>query len=201
MAMQERSETILQTIDSYLVVQASKLMNLYTRQQYGLGDTLEVDELTQRVRIKLWKILEKKEISNLYPYVRRTVYNEFIDMKRQQKPVWPLSEESEMIEGDADPAYDFMQKIESTLFLHSIARMILTLPPRQRQSMLCMLHDRLNEMAQLQAVFHNYNMDLEAALWPTDKAEKRLLIASLSVARQKLAKKRKNAAKKRRFDR
>ncbi len=194
--MKEGSETILQTIDSYLVVQASKLMNLYTGYRYGSGDTLEIDELTQRVRIKLWKILEKKEISNLYPYVRRTVYNEFIDMKRQQKLVWPLSEESELIEGDADPASEFIQKIESTLFMHSIARLVLSLPPRQRQSMLCMLHDRMNEMAQLQAVFYNYDIDLEAELWPTDKTEKRLLIASLSVARQKLAQKRRHAAKK-----
>ncbi len=201
MAMKEGSETILRTIDSYLVVQASKLMHLYTGYKYGAGDTLEVDELIQRVRIKLWRILEKKEISNLYPYVRRTVYNEFIDMKRQQKPVWPLSEESEQLEGAADPASEFLQKIESTLFLHSIARMVLALPPRQRQSMLCMLHDRLNEMGQLQTVFYSYNINLEAELWPTDKTEKRLLIASLSVARQKLAQKRRNAVKKRHFDR
>lgn len=199
--MKEHSETILQMIDSYLVVQANKLMNLYTRYKYGSADTLEVDELIQRVRIKLWKILEKKEINNLYPYVRRTVYNEFIDMKRQQKLVWPLSEESEQIEGADDPASEFIQKIESTLFLHSIARMVLALPPRQRQSMLCMLHDRLNEMAQLQAVFYKYDIDLEAELWPTDKTEKRLLVASLSVARQKLAQKRRNAAKKHHLER
>ena len=198
--MKEHSETILQTIDSYLVAQASKLVSLYTKHNYGWQDTLEIDELIQRVRIKLWRILEKKEIDNLFPYVRRAVYNEFIDMKRQQKVVWPLSEESEQLEGAADPAYEFIQNIERTLFLHSIARMVLALPPRQRQSMLCMLHDRLNEMAQLQTVFDIYHINLEAELWPTDKIEKRLLIASLSVARQKLAQKRRNAVKKQQIE-
>lgn len=192
--MQERSETILQTIDSYLVVQASKLMRLYIRSEYGSKDTLEVDELIQRSRIKLWRMLEKKEIVNLYPYVRRIIYNEFIDMNRQKKSVWPLSEESEQLEGAADPAREFIQKIESALFLHSIAHMVLALPPRQRQSMLCVLHDHMDEMAHLRDVFCSYDIDLEAVHWPTDKMEKRLLVASLSVARQKLTQKRRNAS-------
>ncbi len=194
--MKESSETILRAIDSYLVFQANKLMHLYAGRKYGLDDAMEVDELIQRSRIKLWRILEKKEIVHLYTYVRRVVYSEFIDMKRQQKQVWRLSEESDQLEGAADPAREFMQKVENALFMHSVARMVLALPPRQRQSVLCLLHDHIDEMAQLQAVFCSYHIDLEAARWPVDKKEKRLLIASLSVARQKLAQKRRNSSKK-----
>ncbi len=194
--MKVPSETILKTIDGYLVGQAGKLMNLYVRHEYGLGDTMETDELIQRSRIKLWKILEKKEITHLYSYVRRVIYSEFIDMKRQEKPVWPLSEECDQLEGEPDPAQEFVEEIDSTLFLHSIARMVLALPPRQQQSIICLLHDHIDEVAQLQTVFYAYDIDLEAARWPTDKRQKRLLVASLSVARQKLAQKRRNASKK-----
>jgi len=188
--MTERNETILQAVDSYLVFQANKLMKLYVGHEYRMAYALDVDELTQRARIKLWKILEKKEITHLYIYVRRIVYSEFIDMKRQQKPVWRLSEESDQLEGAADPAYEFLQKSESAFFLHSIAHMVLALPPRQRESMLCLLHEYIDDAAQLRAVFCAYHVDLETACWPVDKKEKRLLVASLSVARHKLAQKR-----------
>ncbi|GAC1661770.1 MAG: hypothetical protein PVS3B1_37350 [Ktedonobacteraceae bacterium] len=199
--MKKRSETVLQDIDGYLVVQAGKLVSLYGRHNYEVENALEIDELVQRSRIKLWKVLEKKEITCPYPYVRRVVHSEFIDMKRQQKPWWRFSEESEQLEGGTDPEREFMQQTESTILLHSIARMVQALPPRQRLAMLCLLHEYVDDVAQLQAVFCIYNMDLEAAHWPIDKAEKRLLIASLSVARQKMARERKSAPKKYRLER
>src|ERR1700692_706257 len=107
--MKERSEAILREIDGYVIVQAHKLIDLHTGRKYEWAHTLDVDELAQRARIKLWKMLEKNDIVHIYSYVRHMVYSEFIDMQRQQKHFLPLFiEESEQLESSADPANEFI---------------------------------------------------------------------------------------------
>jgi RNA polymerase sigma factor (sigma-70 family) len=193
MAMEVKSEAILQDIDDYVIGQAYKLMKLYLPYEYTTPDTLEVDELVQRVRIKLWKMLEKDQILHPYSYVKRIVYNEFIDMKRQQKRLLALPiEEHDRLESLTDPANAFMQRVENALLLHSIAQMVASLPPRQRLAMACLLRDYMDDIVPLQTIFKMYGIDVEAAHWPTERAEKRLLLASLSVARQKFAQSRSN---------
>jgi len=191
--MKERSEAILRDVDGYVIMQAHKLIDLHVRRRYEWTNTLDVDELAQRARIKLWKALERNnDIVHLYSYIRHIVYSEFIDMQRQQKHYLPLFiEESDLLESSADPASEFMQRVENATFLHSVARAVVALPPRQRLAMLCMLRDRVDDLVQLRAIFRLYNIDVDAARWPSEKAERRLLLASLSVARQKLAKERK----------
>jgi DNA-directed RNA polymerase specialized sigma24 family protein len=191
MILEAKSEAILQDVDEYIICQAYKLLSLYLQYEYRTPDTLEVDELAQRVRIKLWKILEKEQILHPYSYVKRIVYSEFIDMKRQQKRLLALPiEENEQIESPNDPANEFMQQVDNALLLHSIAQMVASLPRRQREAMACLLRDYMDDIAQLQSIFKMYGIDVEAARWPTEKAEKRLLLASLSVARQKLVKRK-----------
>jgi DNA-directed RNA polymerase specialized sigma24 family protein len=191
--MKERSEAILREIDGYVVVQAHRLIDLHMRRRYERADILDVDELAQRSRIKLWKTLEKNnDIVHLYSYVRHIVYSEFIDMQRQQKHFLPLFiEENDLLESSSDPANEFIQRMENVQFFHKVARAVAALPPRQRLAMLCMLRDRVDDIVQLRAIFHLYNIDVDAARWPSEKAERRLLLASLSVARQKLARERK----------
>jgi hypothetical protein len=66
--------------------------------------------------------------------------------------------------------------------------MVVSLPPRQRLAMACLLRDYMDDIVQMEAIFKMYGIDVGAARWPSGKAEKRLLLASLSVARQKLVK-------------
>jgi DNA-directed RNA polymerase specialized sigma24 family protein len=187
--MKEQCEAILTDIDEYVIGQSYKLMYLYVSSEYRTPDQLEVDELAQRVRIKLWKMLEKDQIHHPYSYVKRIVYSEFIDMKRQQKRLLCLPiEEDDQLESPIDPANEFIQHIESALLLHSIARMVVGLPPRQRLAMACLLRDYMDDIVQMEAIFKMYGIDIESARWPSEKAAKRLLLASLSVARQKLVK-------------
>ncbi len=187
--MKEQCEAILHDIDDYVIGQSYKLMYLYLSSEYRTPDQLEVDELAQRVRIKLWKMLERDQIHHPYSYVKRIVYSEFIDMKRQQKRLLCSSiEENDQLESPIDPANEFIQRIESALLLHSIARMVKGLPPRQRLAMACLVRDYMDDIAHLDAIFKMYGIDVSSARWPSEKAEKRLLLASLSVARQKLLK-------------
>jgi hypothetical protein len=191
MTIKERNETILQDIDEYILTQAGKLMQLYMGKEHKAIDKLEIDELAQRSRIKLWKTLGKIEIFHLYPYVRRIVYSEFIDMKRQQKRTLPLPiDENEQPISPNDPEAEFLQHGDTVLLLHTIARMITSLPPRQRLAMLCLLHDQVDDLAQCQTIFRAYGIDVESTCWPTEKEQRQLLLASLSVARQKFKKKR-----------
>src|SRR6266700_4763939 len=86
----ENNETILESIDGYIVIQARRLIYRLHTSSYGDVSEIEVDELAQRARIKLWHMLNRGLIHRPYPYVRRIIYSEFIDMKRQQKPALPL---------------------------------------------------------------------------------------------------------------
>jgi len=191
MTIKERNETILREIDGYILTQAGRLMQLYMGKGHMAIDKLEIDELAQRNRIKLWKMLEKIEILHLYPYVRRIVYSEFIDMKRQQKQTLPLPiDENEQPVSPNDPEKEFLQHGDTVLLLHTIARMIADLPPRQRLAMLCLLHDQVDDLAQCQTIFLAYDIDVESTCWPTEKEQRQLLLASLSIARHKLKKKR-----------
>jgi len=76
---------------------------------------LDADELAQMVRIKLWHVLEDREVVYLKHYIRRIVNSEFIDMMRRRKPTQPLPEDADgeintgkiiaaASEGIADPA-------------------------------------------------------------------------------------------------
>lgn len=189
MAIEESNELILQNIDGFILTQAAKLIQLYLSKERAAIDKLSIDELAQRARIKLWRTLEKNTILHLYPYVRRIVYSEFIDMKRQEKQTLPLPvDENEQPISPNDPEEEFLQHGDAILFLHTIARRITGLPPRQRQAMLCLLHDQVDDLAQCQSIFLAYGIDIASTCWPIEKQQKQILRASLSVARQKLKK-------------
>src|SRR4051812_44128279 len=89
-------EEVLMQYDGFIVA--------VVREHIGMDPTLiraavrdlEIDELIQMVRIKLWHALERKEITYPKAYIRRIVYSEIVDMTRRQKrPVQPLPEDEE----------------------------------------------------------------------------------------------------------
>jgi RNA polymerase sigma factor (sigma-70 family) len=181
-------ETMLESLDRYIVMQAKKLLYRSHASSYRYID-LEVDELAQRVRIKLWNMLKKGPIHRPYPYVRRIIYSEFIDIKRQRKPLLSLNIEEE---GDhqpqtaRDPADEIMQEMEDVALQQRIVHMVVELPPRQQLAMICFLRDVVDDPAQLSLAFCKYHIDITDMQWPRQKAERQLLRASLTVARHKL---------------
>src|SRR5947207_965351 len=56
---------------------------------------LEVDEIAQRVLIKLWQALSRESIERPKAYIMTMVRNELNTMRRERKPTLPLSVDEE----------------------------------------------------------------------------------------------------------
>ncbi len=186
----------LNHFDGYIVSQAHRLGRCYSRYIHPAVLDLELDEVIQRVRIKLWQALEKREIHYPYAYIKLIIQSEFIDMKRRKKPYlsWSIDEELTQAEVEiaaqhmADPAETMMQQVDASTCLKEMIQAILTLPPRQQYAMICSLKERVDDLKQLTEAFKVYKVDIQAMQWPTGKAEKQLLYASLAPAKKTLAK-------------
>ena len=196
----ESSEAILKRFDWYIGVQSKRVVRHYPALAPQAVVDLEIDELMQRVRIKFWRALERGPI--LYPrnYIKRIIRSEIIDMGRQRKPSVPLpTDEDEqrrfwemsgfLISDDHDPADEVEQQMESSALLERAIPLVLSLPPRQRLAMMCALQEKVDDLMQLVDGFKDYHTDIETLRWPTEQHEKRVLQASLVVARQTIARK------------
>ena len=182
--MSQTNEMILAEVEGYIVVQVKKL--LYGQQNFKYEDlhNFEVDELAQRVRIKFWKTLEKGLVSHPYSYVKRIVYSEFIDMKRQQKRTLALPiDDEEVIDfahGMPDPAEEVIEQIEFHLFLQRIVRLVLKLPARQQLAMICWIWEKVDDTTQLRSILIGCGFDIARMKLPSARAERHAMLASLS---------------------
>jgi len=157
----------------------------------------EIEDLIQKVRIKLWLTLQRKLINNLKAYVRCIVFTEAIDMVRQYRSTLslPLDEDGELYhgsliygqsEGTQDPSYEIEQAEELDDAVQNIFEAIVRLPPRQQQAMICSLKDQIDDVCPIIDALRDRLIDVDKANWPEEKNELQSLRASLSVARKKL---------------
>jgi DNA-directed RNA polymerase specialized sigma24 family protein len=189
---------ILRRLDGYIVSQVHRLGRYYSRDIHPAVLDLELDEVIQRVRIKLWQALEKRDIRYPYAYVKLIIQSEFIDMTRRQKPYLSLSIDEELTHAEveiaaaarhmADPAETVAQRMDASTCLKEMIQAVLALPPRQQYAMICSLKEHVDDLRQLIEAFKAYKMDIQAIQWPAGKAEKQLLHASLVPAKKTLAK-------------
>jgi DNA-directed RNA polymerase specialized sigma24 family protein len=195
----ESSEEILKRFDWYITVQTKRIVRLYPALAHQAVVDLEIDELMQRVRIKLWRTLEKRTILYPHNYIKRMIRNELIDMQRQKKPTLPLPTDEEeqwqfsettgiTLADTHDPADEVEQRMESSSLLEKTVPLVLRLPPRQRLAMMCSLKDRVDDLVQLVDSFKAHQTDIEKLSWPAEHYDRRVLQASLVVARRALAK-------------
>ncbi len=158
---------------------------------------LEVDELSQRIRIKLWESRQKRSITNPAAYIKMIAYTTAIDMIRHHRPIISLfSEEigdltlSDQLvaqnEGLQDPAYEIELGEIDPGFMKKLVDAILSLPSRQRQAVLYTLKNRQDDILPLIKAFRAQGIDIEALNQPEEERESYLLKASLSIARKKL---------------
>ncbi len=77
-----------------------------------------------------------------------------------------------------------MEKMD---FLNDLAAALSNLAPRQRRAMICMLLDKVDDPLPLKQALKSNHIDASGMCWPSNKAEKRLLQASLPAARRALA--------------
>jgi DNA-directed RNA polymerase specialized sigma24 family protein len=189
-------EMSLHHLDGYIVSQVQRLGRCYSRDFHPAVLDLELDEIVQRVRIKFWQALEKREIHYPYAYIKLIIQSEFIDMKRRKKPYQSLPIDEEFVQteieittpGITDPAEAMAQQMDTSVCLKELIQAVLALPPRQQYAVICTLKDRVDDLKQLTEAFRAYKMDIQAIQWPAAKAEKELLYASLAPAKKTLAK-------------
>jgi len=158
---------------------------------------LEIDEVTQLVRIKLWLGLQRCHIHCPKAYIRKTVGTTIIDRIRQRRKLCPLStnEDGEICQGDLliasgqgmrDPAYEFEAQETDPDMLTSLTNAVDALPRRQQYALICCLKDELDDTIVLLNSLHNPKVDPAKVHWPEEKADKQSLKASLSAVRKKL---------------
>jgi signal recognition particle subunit SEC65 len=192
----ETCEAILRRLDGYITSQVHRLGRCYSRDIHPAVLDLELDEIIQRVRIKLWQALEKRDIYYPCAYIKLIIQTELIDMKRRKKPYLLLSIDEELAHVEveiearrmADPAETMAQQIDASTCLKEMIQAVLALPPRQQYAMICSLKERVDDLRQLIEAFKAYMIDIQAIQWPAGKAEKQLLHASLVPAKKTLAK-------------
>jgi DNA-directed RNA polymerase specialized sigma24 family protein len=158
---------------------------------------MEVDEIVQNTRIKLWQALQRREIINIEAYVRCIVHTECVNMVRGRKPLFPLpiNEEGELYQGKVlvepgqgmqDPAYEFEYQEAFADWMMEVVDEVLALPQQQRHAMLSILIDWSSDVLPLAKVLIERGVDIEALYWPREKEELHKLKVSRSIARGKL---------------
>jgi RNA polymerase sigma factor (sigma-70 family) len=158
---------------------------------------LDIDELAQITRFKLWLALQKQDIRHMKAYIRRIVHNEAINMMRQYKPVEPLitSDEGELYQahvmiasGQAiqDPAEEIEQEEMLSSYSSKLTEAVPKLPPQQQRAMICALKDQIADILPLVDLFLPFGIDIENIHWPETEGELQSVRTSLSLARKKL---------------
>src|SRR5450755_493008 len=155
---------LLAGLDPFIIAEVGK-------RAYGLSEQKR-DEISQNVRIKLWRALEKRAI--LYPcaYVRTIVKNTFNDLGREcllPEPV-SLDEYGEvsrgsvlvnLSEGWENPEQVVEQREVMANWLEIASEAILLLPPRQQVAMVCSLFQHIDDVVQLKQVFELYEVPIK----------------------------------------
>jgi RNA polymerase sigma factor (sigma-70 family) len=191
-------EAFLEHYDSLIMTLARKMIARTTL--HPELHQLEIDDLAQTVRIKLWKTLQARQIMSPKPYIYAMIRSEYIrSIKcRQVTTLLPLDEEGELYQGQIiapstkdmqDPADELEQEESAAHLITNTVRAVMALPPRQQRAMLCALTDRVDDLILLTETFRQYHVDIETVRWPQEKAERHILNASLSIARRKLLEK------------
>ena len=191
-------EETLARHNSYIVALVGQMARQSSNLAHPAVFDLEVAEIVQRVRIKFWKALAVNHIEHHRAYIRRIVQNEFNDLSRKRKAPLPLifDDEGELYMGDtrvvesvgmADPADEFEESERLEELMDSALAAVAKLSPRQQRAMICELHEKIDASLQLIQAMRKYQIEMETLDWPADEADKKLLKASLSPARHKLA--------------
>jgi DNA-directed RNA polymerase specialized sigma24 family protein len=158
---------------------------------------LEIHELAQRSRIKLWRMLQTRHITHIKAYIRCIVYSESMDMIRRYKPNLPLpiDEEGELYQGKVlvalgegmhDPLFELENKEMAAEYIMYTVDVLRSLPHCQKQVMICSLRDQLDDVLTLTMAFKKFEIDIDTVRWPSKKKEVKNLKASLSTASKNL---------------
>jgi len=190
-----REEQLLAENDEYIVSLARK--KVPRDQTHPESVTDDIDELAQRIRIKLWLISLKQDITAVRAYIRQIAATTSVDMRREQKPTvaLPLNEEGECYQGqplftrrqeEQDPAWLLSQEESFNDCMEWMAEGVLELPTVQQQAMLHSLKKHIDNLFPFIELLQQRGADIEGATFPADEKGQRSHRTSLSVARRKM---------------
>jgi DNA-directed RNA polymerase specialized sigma24 family protein len=194
------AEDLLVQYDPYIVA-------LVSQQAYGSSNAarleagaMDLDDITQRIRIKFWTAVRTRRITHYKAYLRTIVLNEFHDIPRRRASPLPLrtDEDGELYMGDVvtvgseeadNPEDEYIEGENFRELLETVLPFISEMSPQQRRVLFCRIYEALGERLNDIESFRRCAIGCEVYTWPEDEQEKRLLQASLSAARKNLLKK------------
>jgi RNA polymerase sigma factor (sigma-70 family) len=192
-------DTVLEQLNPYLL---DLVRRKIPRQVVAEGQLdLEIDEIAQRVRIKLWQALRREDVHNPKAYIRSVVRTECVDFLRRSLKTTPLlqKENGEYYHEDVpdlsaemlDPA-DILEREEAGVMASErLLRAVFALPPRQKQAMVSFLLSQLASVPQLdipQVVDVLKRLQGSAEVYSQEKSDRQRFAAILSIARKKVRK-------------
>lgn len=194
--------TVLEELDAYIQMLANK--NLPYQLSSPTTRDLDVAELAQQIRIKLWQALEKERVSlerikNTKAYVYTITRHEAINMLRAHKKIFPLPIDDDgeinagqMLINPGEGLQDPLSILEQEEYLEECicqtANTIEALPKRQQLAMICELKDHIEETLPIINRLREGKKAILQKEWPTEKHAAHSLKVSLSVSRKKLRK-------------
>ena len=193
--------SLLTHYDAYIYALAQKsIPHQFARRASDDEFNMEVDELVQRSRIKLWQALQKRQVAFPKAYIRNIVSSECVDLARQHKSYMPLpvDDDGELYQGNilltvgedvSDPENILVQKESHAERLKELINIVLyRLTRRQKQAFLYGLREKIDDVDALNETLAEHELRLEDDIcMPASRAERRSLQASCSQARRKIA--------------
>lgn len=190
-----QGEQLLVEYNDYIVSLARKKVPRRRTSPDSVAD--DINELAQRIRIKLWLISQKQDITATRAYIRHIAATVSVDMLREQKPTvtLPVNEDGEFYQGkllftprqeEQDPATQVAQEESFNDCMALMAEGVLDLPPVQQQAMLYSLKKHIDDLLPFIEKLQKQGADVESASMPADPDQQRSHRTSLSIARKKM---------------
>ncbi len=160
---------------------------------------IDSDDVAQEAWIKFWLIYQKQPIESPKAYIRRIVFTVIADFVRKYKPhlfqALSSDEHGELREGhlinaeeselrNPETIVEQQQSLDETM--KKLVGAVAELPPRQKQSAVCALKERVDDLLQFVEALQENAIDSELD-WPMEKVERQRLQASFSHARRSIA--------------
>ncbi len=121
-------ENTLQSLDTYIFSLVKKQLghNMFFHRATGF----DIDDVVQRIRIKLWLALRRRHVYNVRAYVSCIIHTEYIDMLRRGKhaPLFFEIDEAESHQETQNPLEEIESKEIAVTYMISILDDILGCP-------------------------------------------------------------------------
>lgn len=191
-------EEILVWCDPYIRIYALK----YVPRNVCHCDTidLDIDEIAQITRIKLWHMLQTQTIENPKAYAKRISFNEGVNMVRGSDGSLPLqmSEDGELIQGclvgrgeaknNPETLLEEQEETDELITIVADALSGMGKCQRQQQATISRLKEQWDDFPRLAAILKSRNIDSEVK-YAEDGYERQKLQSCYSPAKRKLAEK------------